>query len=67
MSVKWYASLIEVVVSWFRPREHIPIPDIRDIREADATREVRILRLQEEQDRLADEKRKRQEAAQTIK
>lgn len=42
-----------------RDREHIPVPDLRSIREEEAAREVRILRLQDEQDRLQAERAKR--------
>lgn len=46
-----------------RDREHIPVPDIREQRESEAAREVRILRLQDEQDRLQAKRKKRMDGA----
>lgn len=62
----WWKKLIEAVVGWRANRQavnRIPVPDLREMREEEARREVRILRMQEEQDRLESERRKRLDAS----
>lgn len=58
--MKWYATIAELLLKLIgRRTEHVPVPDLREQREEEIRREVRILRLQDEQDRLQAERAKR--------
>lgn len=66
--MKWYATLAEIVLSWFKPREHIPVPDLMELRLADAQREVKIeLAKQKATELKAANEKAAREADKTIK
>ena len=64
MKIPWISSLLSPLVEWWRDWSGQSVSkyrvwDLREQREEEAAREVRILRLQEEQDRIRSDKAKR--------
>lgn len=64
MKIPWISSLVDYVVEWWRDYtgqsvSKYRVPDPREVRENELKREVQILRLEEEQERLQAERKRK--------